>query len=310
MSDRPPIQGSSAGSVYACSTRAWLRIVAENGSIVRALLCVGIMLGRGISSPLMQLYVLAMAFFAQFSLSFLLAKPWDHQRWLAHAIFAGGFLVLSYGVLKAFHRTRAFVLVYSQEEMKRRLEHANVALERLAATDALTGAANRRYFLKRFEEELARAERGGEPLSLLMMDIDLFKAVNDKCGHQAGDATLVAFVERTREILRASDLLGRLGGERSSPRSCRDRPRCRPPALPSESALPWSKPPWRSRTVRCALPSALAWPNSGSAEPPSSASPKPRTTGSTERRWKGAIASSVDWWQRRQFGAIEFLQHR
>jgi diguanylate cyclase (GGDEF)-like protein len=193
-----------------------LRIFAENGSMVLVLACIGIMFWRRISSPLMQLYLLAMAFFAQSSFSFLLAKPWDHQWWLAHLIFAAGFFVLSYGVLQAFHTTRAFAMVYSQEEMMRQLQHANAELERLAATDALTGAANRRYFMKRFHEESARAERDGASFSLLMMDIDYFKAVNDKHGHQVGDETLVAFVERTREILRTPDLLGRMGGEEFS----------------------------------------------------------------------------------------------
>ena len=194
----------------------WLRIVSEGGTIALSLICIGIIFWRGISAPLMLLYVLAMAMFAQSSLSFLLAKPWDHQWWLAHAIFAGGFFILSYGVLQAFHTTRAFATVYSQEEMMRRLEGANADLERLAATDALTGAANRRHFFSRLREELAKAERATEPLSLLMMDIDFFKAVNDRYGHQAGDATLVTFVERTRNILRMPDVLGRLGGEEFS----------------------------------------------------------------------------------------------
>jgi diguanylate cyclase (GGDEF)-like protein len=196
---------------------AWLRIGAEGGSLALSLLCIAAMMWRGLgSSPLMQLYLLAMAFFAQSSFSFFLARPWDHQWWLAHGIFAGGFLILSYGVIRAFHTTRTFATVYSQEEMMRRLEFANAELERLAATDSLTGAANRRHFLQRVDEELARAERSGEPLSLLMMDLDLFKAVNDRHGHQAGDATLVAFVNRTREILRLPDVLGRLGGEEFS----------------------------------------------------------------------------------------------
>jgi len=191
----------------------WLRLVAENGTIALALTCIAIIFLRGISTPLMLLYVLAMAFFAQSSVSFMLAKPWDHQWWLAHAIFAGGFFILSYGILQAFHTTRAFASVYSQEEMMRRLEEVNADLERLAATDALTGAASRRYFLNRLHEERAKAERTLEPLSLLMMDIDHFKVVNDKYGHQIGDAALVSFVERMRNLLRVPDVLGRLGGE-------------------------------------------------------------------------------------------------
>jgi diguanylate cyclase (GGDEF)-like protein len=190
-----------------------LRIAAEYGSILLVAVCMAIVLVRRIASPLMRLYQVSMIFFAQSCLSFILAKPWDHQWWLAHAIFAGGFFVLSYGLLQAFHTTRSFSTAYSQEEMMRRLEQANAELHRLAATDSLTGAANRRHFLARFEEELRRAQRGGAPLALLMMDLDYFKSVNDEHGHQAGDAVLVAFVQRAREVLRLPDLVGRLGGE-------------------------------------------------------------------------------------------------
>lgn len=191
----------------------WFRLIAEACSIVLTLACLAVMLRRRISSPLMNLYLLAIAFSAQASLAFLLAKPWNHMWWLAHMISAGGFFALSYGIVEAFHTTRAFSTVYSQEEMMRRLEHANRELERLAATDALTGAANRRHFMLRASEELTRSERSGEPFSILMMDIDHFKNVNDTHGHAAGDATLVAFAARTRDMLRAHDLFGRFGGE-------------------------------------------------------------------------------------------------
>jgi len=121
------------------------------------------------------------------------------------------------GITNGGWRTRAFATVYSQQVMMRRLEDASADLERLAATDALTGAASRRHFLNRLHEELAKAERTLEPLSLLMMDIDHFKIVNDRYGHQAGDATLVTFVGGIRDVLRVPDVLGRLGGEEFCP---------------------------------------------------------------------------------------------
>ena len=191
----------------------WFRIGMEGISILLCLAGLALMVVRRINTPLMWMYALALAMFAQSCLSFIVAKPWNHQWWLAHAIFAAGFFMLSYGILLAFHTTRAFATVYSQEEMMRRLEQANRDLERLASFDSLTGAANRRYFLLRCDEELARARRSGEPLALLMMDLDHFKQVNDQHGHQAGDLALTTFVDRVREVLRVPDLVGRLGGE-------------------------------------------------------------------------------------------------
>ncbi len=86
-------------------------------------------------------------------------------------------------------------------------------LERLASTDPLTGATNRRRFLEALEAEIRRAVRHGHPLSVAMMDIDHFKRLNDGYGHAAGDAGLVHFTELVRRRLRQTDLLGRLGGE-------------------------------------------------------------------------------------------------
>lgn len=80
-------------------------------------------------------------------------------------------------------------------------------------TDALTGVANRRAFLERADDEISRALRYGHPLSLLMIDIDHFKKVNDTHGHAAGDSALVRMVEACKPSLREHDLLARLGGE-------------------------------------------------------------------------------------------------
>ncbi len=86
-------------------------------------------------------------------------------------------------------------------------------LEHLATHDSLTPALNRRALLQRCEEELERARRYGGGPSLMMLDLDHFKAVNDSCGHQHGDAVLVHFVQRTLAVLRTPDRMGRYGGE-------------------------------------------------------------------------------------------------
>lgn len=94
-----------------------------------------------------------------------------------------------------------------------RQEHAADDLRRLLTQDHLTGAANRAHF----QQQLDRAQRDwqdrGEPLSLLMLDIDHFKRVNDVNGHPAGDRVLSHFANTLSAALRPTDLLARLGGE-------------------------------------------------------------------------------------------------
>ena len=86
-------------------------------------------------------------------------------------------------------------------------------LQRMAHTDPLTGSANRRAFLQHAEACLARFRQGGTWFALLMIDIDHFKAVNDRFGHQEGDRVLVDFVQKLNAHIAGTDLLGRLGGE-------------------------------------------------------------------------------------------------
>jgi len=87
-------------------------------------------------------------------------------------------------------------------------------LEKLATTDALTGLANRRRFDEHFAAEVVRAARSGEPLTLVLCDVDHFKRYNDRYGHQRGDACLVE-VGRALEglVRRPADLAARYGGE-------------------------------------------------------------------------------------------------
>ncbi len=86
-------------------------------------------------------------------------------------------------------------------------------LRALASVDGLTGIYNRRHFLELGEKELARAQRYGHPLALMMMDVDHFKRINDTYGHAAGDEVLKRLAATCTANLRGPDILGRLGGE-------------------------------------------------------------------------------------------------
>ncbi|MDR3394849.1 MAG: diguanylate cyclase, partial [Parasulfuritortus sp.] len=86
-------------------------------------------------------------------------------------------------------------------------------LAREAHTDALTGCANRRHFLELAQQELARIRRYGGKLSVLALDLDHFKLVNDRHGHHVGDLALKTLVGVCRDTLREEDVVGRLGGE-------------------------------------------------------------------------------------------------
>lgn len=86
-------------------------------------------------------------------------------------------------------------------------------LKHLANTDYLTQLYNRRAFMKIFSEEVARARRYGDVFSVLLIDLDYFKVINDRYGHDAGDITLLSVADLLRKENRESDVCGRFGGE-------------------------------------------------------------------------------------------------
>lgn len=109
----------------------WVRLTMEVGALTLCLTSLGIMLWRRIDSPLMVFFAIALMVFAQADLAFMLGKPWDHLWWLAHVIFAAGFFILSWGVVRALLTTRSFSMAYSQEKLMRALEHGKVESETL-----------------------------------------------------------------------------------------------------------------------------------------------------------------------------------
>lgn len=203
------------------------RFALEGTAIAFNLAGIALILARARHAPLMLLLAIGQVYFVQASVAFLLGSAWNHQWWLAHAIFATGFLMMSWGVVQVFQTTGAFARVFSLSDLMQQLvaekrttqealdqlRQANALLERQATTDSLTGVANRKRILARLDAECERAAGSGSPTSVLLLDIDHFKQINDRLGHSGGDRALIAVVEAIASVLRPPDWLGRLGGE-------------------------------------------------------------------------------------------------
>lgn len=103
--------------------------------------------------------------------------------------------------------------IEEQVQMKRQLEAMTLASHHRAHTDELTGLPNRRAVMRRLEEEIERSRRYQRPLSLVILDLDHFKHVNDNHGHSTGDQVLIATADAMDGVIRDLDMVGRMGGE-------------------------------------------------------------------------------------------------
>jgi diguanylate cyclase (GGDEF)-like protein/PAS domain S-box-containing protein len=103
--------------------------------------------------------------------------------------------------------------ITSSKDQEARLREANRQLELLASTDALTGLLNRRHWFELLEREVVRSTRYPSPLSVMILDLDHFKRINDSMGHPAGDAVLIAVSKAVAAGVRGCDFVGRYGGE-------------------------------------------------------------------------------------------------
>jgi diguanylate cyclase (GGDEF)-like protein len=119
--------------------------------------------------------------------------------------YIAGLLVVAAAVLGALYMGYRRVQWREREALRR--------IQYLAHFDTLTGLPNRALLADRLAQELARARRTGSGFAVLLFDLDGFKAVNDTWGHAAGDRVLAAVAERARKCVRASDTVGRLGGD-------------------------------------------------------------------------------------------------
>lgn len=119
-------------------------------------------------------------------------------------------------VLVATHRTRmeaSWLRREMESEIDKQTRKRTATLAKISSTDGLTGLLNRRGFDERFEELFVKAVREGENLAVIAMDMDLFKQLNDVCGHAKGDEALTIAGQVLRSQLRDDDIAGRIGGD-------------------------------------------------------------------------------------------------
>ena len=126
-----------------------------------------------------------------------------HAFFLDHAVRGLWGLVLVFNIY----------VVYEQIQINRiRREFAD-GLYKMAVLDPVTGMFNRRYIILRLEQEIARCQRSGSPLTVLALDLDRFKQINDEYGHAVGDHVLKIFGEQLKRATRGSDVVARFGGD-------------------------------------------------------------------------------------------------
>ena len=148
--------------------------------------------------------------------TFTILQPWYRTWWfIALCILAPLLVFFAITRLRvAGARSRERELIRLVEEKTADLQRANEELLRLSSTDSLTGLANRRTFDRTLEKECARIRRSSAQLSLVLFDVDHFKALNDTLGHQRGDMCLAMLAGEMERVARRSvDLAARFGGE-------------------------------------------------------------------------------------------------
>lgn len=128
------------------------------------------------------------------------------MNWMAHQIKVRERQLEN--TISELHATKSELI-----SQKQAFADANIRLTEMAMTDPLTGLSNRRHFFEHLEQEICRSQRGLGPLSLLILDIDHFKCINDQYGHQCGDKVLEQFASVMQRSISKGDLAARIGGE-------------------------------------------------------------------------------------------------
>ncbi|RYG98158.1 MAG: GGDEF domain-containing protein [Alphaproteobacteria bacterium] len=202
---------------FAWGLMAWFLVGHDRilDATLMAMLCGVIAVNAQVYGTYITAYYQQIGTIWAFSVTGLLLQDSGHRGAMDYAAGISVFIVI--------------ISYYTREISKRllegiRLQRANallaerlhVALQKVAldaATDALTGQGNRRALDELLKQQAELYTSSGKPFSILMLDIDFFKSINDRFGHMIGDDVLRAFAQRVREYLRPGDVCARFGGE-------------------------------------------------------------------------------------------------
>ena len=147
---------------------------------------------------------------------FMISKPWSSTWWLAHNLFLTSYIVIGLGVMYSYFSKEKywFFDVFGQiEKYTKLLEEKNTELYTIANYDPLTGLSNRRHFITTAEAFIEKAERDNSTFTLMFIDLDYFKAVNDKYGHETGDELLKIISKKISSLIKSTDIASRVGGD-------------------------------------------------------------------------------------------------
>lgn len=161
-------------------------------------------------------FIVGLGFIMETVIAFMISKPWSSTWWLAHNLFLTSYLVIGLGVAYSYFSKEkyGFFDVFGQiENYTKLLEEKNTELSTIANHDSLTGLSNRRYFMTTAAAFIKQAEKENRHFSLMFIDLDYFKAVNDRFGHETGDQLLIIIAKKISSLIKATDIASRVGGD-------------------------------------------------------------------------------------------------
>ena len=215
-----PLLTLSTAGVLLLIARAGFQVPVP-GVLMLVTVCVSAYVGGALPGYLSAAIdvACALAFLSEPELLFTPDRQFRQQLTVAIGLTAPAIVVfLRARLARALERERALreraeAANHELRTLRAELVRHAKELERLATIDDLTGLCNRRHFLALAEDERRRHAREQRPLSLMIFDIDLFKSVNDRFGHDAGDAVIRHVAKVCRSHIGSSDILARFGGE-------------------------------------------------------------------------------------------------
>lgn len=160
-----------------------------------------------IIAPPLSSFVL---YFISYLFFFFFLPFYQHNPQAVEILRINAFLMI---ILAWFLSRMVFRMKLATFLDKKAIEESNINLHNMVMLDSMTSLLNHKNIFLRLTEEIERAKRIGYPLSVVMLDIDHFKLVNDNYGHQAGDEVIMKITEILSETCRASDVIGRYGGD-------------------------------------------------------------------------------------------------